>query len=90
VLAECARIRPGAVITYSELAARAGRPGAARAVGQVMATNRFPLLIPCHRVVGAGLRLHGYGGGLGMKAWLLGAEGWQIAGSGPNLRVLVA
>ncbi len=50
--------RPGEVLTYGQLARLAGSPGAARAVGQVMAHNPLPILIPCHRVVAA----HGPGG----------------------------
>jgi len=82
VLACCAKIRPGQVKTYSELASAAGRPRAARAVGQVMASNPFALLIPCHRVIGSDRTLHGYGGGLDMKGWLLAQEGWRFAGKG--------
>jgi len=55
---ECARILrgvpPGQVITYGELAERAGRPRAARAAGTFCARNRFAVLVPCHRVVAAG------------------------------------
>jgi methylated-DNA-[protein]-cysteine S-methyltransferase len=75
VLEECMRIPAGQTLTYAELAAKVGRPGAARAVGRVMATNPWPLLVPCHRVVGSNGALHGYGGGLPMKAALLRAEG---------------
>jgi len=71
VLSRCARIRPGQVMTYSSLAKAVGRPKATRAVGQVMANNPFALLIPCHRVVGSDYSLHGFGGGLDMKEWLL-------------------
>lgn len=80
VLGRCAGIRSGQVMTYSELASAAGRPKAARAVGQVMANNPFALLIPCHRVVGSDYSLHGFGGGLDMKEWLLAQEGWQFVG----------
>ncbi|MEO0078442.1 MAG: MGMT family protein, partial [candidate division WOR-3 bacterium] len=83
VLSRCAGIRPGQVMTYGELARAVGRPGAARAVGQVLAHNPFPLLVPCHRVVGAGLRLTGFRGGLAWKEHLLAQEGWRIAG-GPT------
>jgi O-6-methylguanine DNA methyltransferase len=69
-------------MTYSELATAVGRPRAARAVGQVMANNPFALLIPCHRVVGSGHALHGFGGGLAMKEWLLEQEGWRFEGRG--------
>jgi methylated-DNA-[protein]-cysteine S-methyltransferase len=78
VMEECARIPIGRTLSYAELAAKVGRPGAARAVGRVMATNPFPLLVPCHRVVGSDGTLHGYGGGLPMKAALLKAEGAEV------------
>ena len=57
--------------------AEAGSPWAARAAGQAMARNRFPPLVPCHRVIGSTGSLHGYGGGLDLKARLLQAEGWS-------------
>jgi methylated-DNA-[protein]-cysteine S-methyltransferase len=57
------RVPPGAVVSYAELAARVGRPGAARAVGSVMRRNRWPLLVPCHRVVASGGRLGAFQGG---------------------------
>jgi methylated-DNA-[protein]-cysteine S-methyltransferase len=78
VLGICAGIRPGGLMTYKELARRAGTPGAARAVGRVLAANPFPLLIPCHRVVGSSGALTGFGGGLAMKNRLLEGEGWRI------------
>lgn len=53
--------------TYGEIAALAGSPGAARAVGSVCQKNPFPLLIPCHRVVGAKQTLVGYSGGCGTE-----------------------
>ncbi len=71
----------GETVAYGELAAMAGRPGAARAVGSIMRRNPVPFVIPCHRVVGAGGRLGGYGGGLHTggslqtKRWLLAHEG---------------
>ncbi|MEO0081388.1 MAG: MGMT family protein [candidate division WOR-3 bacterium] len=89
VIGLCARIRPGRVMTYAELAKAAGRPNAARAVGQVMARNPFPLLVPCHRVVGVDGRLVGFGGGRLMKEALLSAEGWSFAGRGRNRRVVL-
>jgi len=64
----------GQVITYGDLAARAGHPGAARAVGQALARNPVCLIIPCHRVVGAGGALVGFGGGLALKERLLRLE----------------
>jgi methylated-DNA-[protein]-cysteine S-methyltransferase len=65
----------GRVMTYGGLAAKLGVPGGARAVGNVMARNPFPLVIPCHRVVGSGGSLRGFGGGLPMKRALLTLEG---------------
>jgi methylated-DNA-[protein]-cysteine S-methyltransferase len=86
-LGVCAGIRPGRVMTYAELAMATGRPGAARAAGQVMARNPFPLLIPCHRVVASSRRLQGFGGGLGLKEHLLRAEGWTVVGTGRARRL---
>ena len=62
---------------YGEIAAEIDRPGAARAVGRAEATNPMPLVIPCHRVIGADGKLRGYGGGAGLptKEWLLKLEG---------------
>lgn len=65
----------GLTIGYGELATRAGHPGAARAVGQAMARNPVPIVIPCHRVVGSGGVLGGFGWGLDAKRWLLSHEG---------------
>ena len=73
----CVRIPKGETRSYGWLAMAAGRPGAARAAGQAMARNRFPPLVPCHRVIGSTGSLHGYGGGLDLKARLLQAEGWS-------------
>ena len=64
----------GQTCSYAELAARVGRPGAARAVGQAMAHNPWPIVVPCHRVVASDGRLGGYGGGLDMKERLLRLE----------------
>lgn len=66
----------GSTTTYSALAAKLGRPRAARAVGRAEATNPLPLVIPCHRVVGKDGSLRGYGGPQGVlhKAWLLDLE----------------
>ena len=87
VLGRCAGIRSGQVMTYSELARAAGSPRGERAAGQVMANNPFALLIPCHRVVGSDQTLHGFGGGLDMKEWLLAREGWQFAGKGKSRKL---
>jgi methylated-DNA-[protein]-cysteine S-methyltransferase len=75
VLEACASIPIGETRSYAWLAEQAGSPRASRAAGRVMATNPWPLLIPCHRVIGSDGGLHGYGGGLPMKQELLRAEG---------------
>ena len=75
VLHELAAVPYGRVTTYGALAARAGRPNAARAVGTVMNRNPIPIVLPCHRVIGSGGRLVGYGGGLDRKELLLKLEG---------------
>ena len=67
VLEELARVPYGEVTTYGVLAAKAGKPRAARAVGTVMNRNPIPIVLPCHRVVGASGSLVGYGGGLERK-----------------------
>lgn len=66
----------GEVRSYGEVARLAGSPGAARAVGQVMAANPLPIILPCHRVIAAGGLPGGYsgGGGLATKGWLLDFE----------------
>jgi methylated-DNA-[protein]-cysteine S-methyltransferase len=74
---QCCRTIPiGQTISYGALASIAGRPRAARAVGQVMAHNRFPLIVPCHRVVGSHGSLGGFSAqdGLAMKRRLLALE----------------
>lgn len=75
VLAELYRVPFGETATYGALAARAGRPRAARAVGMVMNRNPIPIVLPCHRVVGSDGSLTGYAGGLERKAALLRLEG---------------
>ena len=72
---ELERIPFGTVVTYGEIAARAGIPKGARAVGQANHCNPIPVLIPCHRVVAAGGKLGGYGGGTALKIRLLELEG---------------
>ena len=73
----CRQIPAGETRPYAWLAAAAGRPGAVRAAGQAMARNRFPLMVPCHRVVRADGSLGGFGGkvGLPLKQRLLALEG---------------
>ena len=77
VVRECRKLAWGHTATYAEIAKRVGRPGAARAVGNVMASNPFPLVVPCHRVTGSGGGLGGYSapGGLATKRRLLEMEG---------------
>jgi methylated-DNA-[protein]-cysteine S-methyltransferase len=75
VLDQLARVPYGELTTYGALAAKAGRPRAARAVGTVMNRNPVPIVLPCHRVVGSTGALVGYGGGLDRKRALLELEG---------------
>jgi methylated-DNA-[protein]-cysteine S-methyltransferase len=78
VLDELSRVPYGTTVSYGELAAIAGYPGAARAVGNVMRSNQLMIVLPCHRVIGADGSLRGYGGlgcGLDHKRWLLELEG---------------
>ncbi|HEX9381076.1 MAG TPA: methylated-DNA--[protein]-cysteine S-methyltransferase [Gaiellaceae bacterium] len=75
VLQELARVPYGEVVTYGELAARAARPRAARAVGTLMNRNPLPIVLPCHRVIGANGKLVGYAGGIERKEALLRLEG---------------
>ena len=82
----CRTIPAGETRSYAWLAAMAGRPGAARAAGQSMAKNPIAILIPCHRVISSDGGLHGYGGGLELKASLLRAEGWQERLQGIDLQ----
>lgn len=74
-------IPSGETRTYHDIAVQLGRPRAARAVGRANATNPMPLVVPCHRLIGMDGKLHGYGGGQGLKtkAWLLKLEGAVIA-----------
>ena len=79
VLRELARVPYGRVDTYGHLATLVGRPRAARAVGTVMNRNPIPIVLPCHRIVGANGSLTGYGGGLPAKRLLLELEGATLA-----------
>jgi methylated-DNA-[protein]-cysteine S-methyltransferase len=75
------RIPYGETCTYHDIAIEIGMPNASRAVGRANATNPMPIIIPCHRVIGRDGKLHGYGGGEGLKTkeWLLKLEGAVIA-----------
>ena len=88
VISETRRISWGNLLTYGEVARRAGSPGAARAVGTAMSSNRFPFVVPCHRVVGSGGGLGGFTapGGVGLKERLLMMENGsalETAGANP-------
>jgi methylated-DNA-[protein]-cysteine S-methyltransferase len=78
---QIARIPFGATASYGEVAAAAGYPGASRAAGAACGANRVALIVPCHRVVAADGSLHGFGGGLDTKKWLLEHEGVGSRGS---------
>ena len=75
VLGELARVEYGTTTTYGALAELTGNPRAARAVGTVMHRNPIPIVLPCHRVIGASGNLTGYAGGLHLKEQLLRLEG---------------
>jgi methylated-DNA-[protein]-cysteine S-methyltransferase len=81
----------GETVAYGELAELAGRARAARAVGRIMSANPVPFVVPCHRVIAAGGRIGGYGGGreaIGLKRWLLEREGVRLRGQCPPVRAL--
>jgi methylated-DNA-[protein]-cysteine S-methyltransferase len=82
VVRACRRIGRGRVRSYGELAVAAGATGAARAVGNVMAQNRYPIIVPCHRVVGSAGSLGGFSArdGISMKRRMLEMEGAEIRG----------
>ena len=75
VWAEVLKIPYGTTATYGDIAARIGKSGAAMAVGQANSRNPIPILIPCHRVIGANGKLVGYTGGMHIKKTLLAVEG---------------
>jgi O-6-methylguanine DNA methyltransferase len=77
VWASLREIPTGQVATYGEIAARLGRPGAARAVGQACGSNPVALFVPCHRVIAAGGKLGGFASGTHIKKALLRHEGWM-------------
>ena len=75
VLEVTARIPPGKVATYAQVAAKAGNPRASRAAGNALHKNPVAIIVPCHRVLRSDGSLGGYGGGLPVKEWLLRHEG---------------
>jgi len=78
VLSLTAEIPYGEVLTYGAMAEKLGKPGAARAVGMALGRNPMPIVIPCHRLIGADHSLHGYIGGNNIKSFLLSLEGHTI------------
>jgi len=84
VLEELQRIPYGETTSYSDIARRIGRPKAMRAVGAANGRNPIPIIIPCHRVIGSGGALTGFGGGLDTKEALLRleAENGEFMGTG--------
>lgn len=82
---ELTRVPYGMTLSYGEMATRVGRPAAARAVGMACNRNPVPIIIPCHRVIGADGRLVGFGGGLALKRALLELEGARSGRSEPSL-----
>jgi len=82
VLRAVQAIPPGQIASYGEVAKRAGRPGAARAVGQIMGNNPLAPLVPCHRVIAAGGKPGGFGPGLARKIEMLAAEGVRMTSGG--------
>jgi methylated-DNA-[protein]-cysteine S-methyltransferase len=75
VLKATARIPFGKVLTYGEIAAKAGSPRGSRAAGNALGSNRMPIVVPCHRVVRSGGKIGGYTGGVERKEYLLELEG---------------
>jgi methylated-DNA-[protein]-cysteine S-methyltransferase len=75
VLKATARIPFGKVLTYADVAAKAGSPRAYRAAGNALGSNRIPIVVPCHRVVASGGKIGGYTGGIERKEYLLDLEG---------------
>jgi len=74
----------GETASYARVAARLGRPTASRAVGAANGRNPLPIVVPCHRIIGANGTLTGYAGGLPRKQWLLAHEGARLALAEPG------
>ena len=75
---ELQKVPYGETLSYGELACRVGKPNASRAVGAANGANPIPIVIPCHRVIGANGKLTGFGGGLPIKEKLLALESAQL------------
>jgi methylated-DNA-[protein]-cysteine S-methyltransferase len=80
-------IAPGATLTYGDIALRLGSPGTARAVGQALGQNPWPIVVPCHRVLAADGRMGGFSapGGVGTKRRMLEIEGVEGVRPEPTL-----
>lgn len=85
VWAALRQIPVGQTTTYSELARQLGRPDAVRAVGAANGANPISVVVPCHRVIGAGGELRGYAGGLERKRWLITHEGAAVPATQESL-----
>jgi methylated-DNA-[protein]-cysteine S-methyltransferase len=90
VWAALREIPVGSTVSYGQLAKKIGRPAAVRAVGAANGANPIPVIVPCHRVIGADASLTGFGGGLERKRWLLAHERAHAPRNGPyNLELRV-
>jgi len=78
------KIPMGTTVSYGQLAVKIGRPAAVRAVGAANGANPIPVIVPCHRVIGADASLTGFGGGLERKRWLLAHERAYAPRNGPH------
>jgi len=85
VWATLATIPYGTTCSYAQIAQRLGKPAAMRAVGAANGRNPIPIILPCHRVIGANGALTGFGGGLPTKAYLLRMEGVPVQSTSGNL-----
>ncbi|WP_350335306.1 methylated-DNA--[protein]-cysteine S-methyltransferase [Coralliovum pocilloporae] len=84
VWAQLEQIPFGETWSYGDVARRLGNPGASRAVGLANNANPLPVIVPCHRVIGANGALVGFGGGLDLKVWLLRHENIPVPGDPPR------
>jgi methylated-DNA-[protein]-cysteine S-methyltransferase len=84
-------IPAGTTMSYGELARKVGRKGASRAIGAANGANPIPIVVPCHRVIGADGSLTGFGGGLAHKKWLLAHEAQfaSVASGADSARYLI-